>query len=140
VVRVLDDAVRIPGTRFRVGLDPVLGLLPGAGDVLGGLLTGGVVVEAARLGVPGPTLVRMLGNLALDALAGLIPGVGDLVDAGWKANRRNLELLEDHLADPEAARRQSALVVGGVAAAVLLVVGGVALVAFRLAAWVVGAL
>lgn len=131
LVHLLDEAVRIPGTKIRVGLDPLLGLAPWAGDVVGGLLTGWVVVEAARLGTPPSVVVRMLGNLALDALFGAVPALGDLFDAGWKANVRNLELLEEHVERPETARARSRTVVGLTVAGVLGIVGGVA----ALAAW-----
>jgi hypothetical protein len=97
VARALDDAVRVPGTSFRVGIDPLLGLLPIAGDTVTALASLYVVVEAARLGAPGAVLVRMLLNLALDLVAGSVPVVGDLFDAVWKANSRNVALLERHL-------------------------------------------
>lgn len=92
VARILDDSVRVPGTDFRVGLDPILGLLPGAGDAVAAGLSLYIVVEAARLGVPYRTIVRMLVNLAIDAAGGSIPVVGTVFDAVWKANRRNVEL------------------------------------------------
>lgn len=119
---LLDAAVRVPGTRIRVGLDALLGLVPGGGDVAGALLAGGVVLAAARLGAPVSVMARMLGNLAVDALLGTIPLAGDLFDVAWKANLRNVRLLEEHLADPAGARRGSRKVVVVAAAGVLLVV------------------
>jgi len=95
--RLLDDAVRIPGTGRRVGLDPVVGLLPIAGDVLGLALSLYTVAEAARLGVPRRLLARMLVNAGVDAAGGSIPVAGILVDAAWKANARNVALIERHL-------------------------------------------
>ena len=95
--RIMDDSFRIPGTRFRVGLDPLLGLVPGAGDVVGAVLAGAIVIEAVRRRVPGPTLVRMALNIAIDTGIGTVPVVGDVFDAVWKANRKNLELLERHV-------------------------------------------
>ena len=98
--RLLDDAVRVPGTRFRFGLDPVLGLVPGAGDLASTLLSLYVVVEAVRLGLPAPTIAKMLAIVALDALLGSIPAIGVVFDAVFKANRRNLAILEAHLDRP----------------------------------------
>lgn len=93
---LLDDAVRLPGG-FRIGLEALLGLVPVVGDTLGLLASLRIVAIARRAGVPVPVLVRMLGNITGDALIGAIPLVGDLVDFGWKANARNVELLERHV-------------------------------------------
>lgn len=97
VGRMLDSAVRVPGTNFRVGLDPVLGLVPGGGDAVAGALSLYIVAEAAYLGVPTPTVVRMLANVGVDVAVGSIPLIGDVFDAVWKANERNVALLEGHL-------------------------------------------
>lgn len=109
VARMLDDAVRVPGTNYRVGLDPILGLLPVSGDLVAGVLSLYIVVEAARQGVPAGTLVRMLGNVAIDVGAGSIPILGDLFDASWKANRRNVRLaLSDLVTTPAEATEEPA--------------------------------
>jgi hypothetical protein len=101
----LDAAMRIPGTRFRIGLDALIGLIPGLGDVLTAALAAVIVVEARRLGVRGPVLVRMLLNIALDVLIGLLPIVGDVGDACFKANRRNLRLLKRAMHGDDASSR-----------------------------------
>ena len=93
----LDDRFRIPGTRRRVGLDGLLGLIPGFGDTATTLIAAYVVFEAARLGVPKTMLARMLANIGVDFAVGLVPLVGDLADLAWKANRRNARMLRDHL-------------------------------------------
>jgi Domain of unknown function (DUF4112) len=93
----LDDRFRIPGTRRRIGLDGLLGLIPGIGDTATALLASYIVLEAARLGVPRNMIARMLANVGLDYLLGLVPLVGDLADFAWKANRRNARMLRDHL-------------------------------------------
>jgi hypothetical protein len=100
----LDDRFRIPGTRRRVGLDGLLGLVPGIGDTATTLIAAYIVLEAARLGVPGRILGRMLANVGLDYLIGLVPLLGDLADLAWKANRRNARLLRDHLVSARAAK------------------------------------
>jgi len=93
----LDDAIPVPGTDRRIGLDPILGVLPVAGDAVAAVASSYIVLEAARLGVPSSTLARMGANVALDFGIGSIPVVGDLFDAGFKANKRNVELLEEHV-------------------------------------------
>jgi Domain of unknown function (DUF4112) len=93
----LDDRFRIPGTRRRVGLDGLLGLVPGIGDTATTLIAAYIVFEAARLGVPKATITRMLANIGIDFAIGLVPLVGDLADLAWKANRRNARMLRDHL-------------------------------------------
>lgn len=95
--RLLDGAVRVPGTQFRVGLDPILGLLPGAGDTLASVLSLYIVFEAYRADVPRTTLLRMLSYVAVDTVIGSIPVAGTLFDAVWKANQRNARLLADHV-------------------------------------------
>jgi Domain of unknown function (DUF4112) len=93
----LDDRFRVPGTGFRVGLDGLVGLVPGVGDVVTNTLTAYIVYEAWRLGIPKRVLLRMLANLGIDTLVGIVPVAGDLVDLGFKANRRNVRLLRRHL-------------------------------------------
>jgi hypothetical protein len=92
VAAVLDDSIRIPGTDYRVGLDPIVGVLPVAGDAVTGAVSLYIVAEAANLGVSLTTLVRMIGNIAVDVVGGSVPILGDIFDAAWKANTRNLEL------------------------------------------------
>lgn len=114
LARLLDAWLRIPGTRIRIGLDALLGLLPVGGDVVGALLSAWIVLWAARLGAPPSVLVRMTWNLVADALVGALPVVGDLLDVGWKANLRNLRLLERHLDEPGRAARRSRWTLGAV--------------------------
>jgi hypothetical protein len=126
LTRLLDSAARVPGTNFRFGLDPVLGLIPGLGDVAGAALSGYVVLLASRLGAPTSVLVRMLGNVAIDTVGGMVPLLGDLFDASWKSNTRNLALLERHIGAPTEVKRASRVVVLlTIAALVLLAVGAI---------------
>ena len=93
----MDTLFRIPGSDIRVGLDTILGLLPGIGDTATMLPAAYIVYCAKRLGVPRALLVRMSGNVAIDWLVGSIPVLGDLFDLGFKANRRNVKMLRRHL-------------------------------------------
>ena len=101
--RLLDEAFRVPGTRIRFGWDAIVGLIPWAGDVLTALLGVAILVSAHRMRVPGIVQVRMLLNLAIDLLIGLVPFAGDIADVFWKANTKNMTLLERHAASPMPA-------------------------------------
>lgn len=102
VASVLDESIPIPGIGYRIGLDPLVGVLPVAGDVVTGLCSLYILVEAGRLGVSRGTLAKMFGNVAVDAVAGSVPLIGDLFDSVWKANLRNVRLaMADLDVDPE---------------------------------------
>lgn len=94
---LLDDRFAIPGTPYRIGLDGLIGLIPGVGDAATGLIGLYIVYQARRHGAPGWLIARMLGNLALDTAVGSIPLLGDVFDVGFKSHRRNVRLLLDHL-------------------------------------------
>lgn len=128
VARLLDSAVRIPGTSIRFGLDPLIGLVPGIGDAIGAIFSTIIIYHAARLGAPKSTLLRMMANVGLDTIVGEVPLLGDLFDFGWKSNTLNLALLEEHLQQPAAAKlgsRRVLLLLG--AGLLVLFVGVVAL-------------
>jgi hypothetical protein len=122
ISHVLDNAIPIPGTNYRIGIDPILGLLPGAGDVVGSALSTYIVFEAARFGLPRETLIRMVGNILFETFTGSVPVLGDVVDATWKANMRNLALLETHLS-PNTPTNQRPSRKADVGFIVLLVIG-----------------
>ncbi len=103
--QLLDSAFPIPGTRFRIGLDGILGFIPGIGDATGAALSAYLIFEAARLGAPVTTVLRMVGNVAIETVVGAIPIVGDLFDIVWKANLKNLSLLRAHTAHPGSRGR-----------------------------------
>jgi hypothetical protein len=129
---VLDNSFRIPGTRIRFGIDMIIGLVPGLGDLIAGALSLYIIAESARLGVPRGLLARMGWNVAVDTFVGEIPILGDIFDVAWKANIRNLALLEEHLQQPIASTKANRgfvvvlclglllLTVGAIALAVLL--------------------
>lgn len=97
LTRVLDQAFQVPGTSFRVGLDSLIGLIPGVGDAATAIVSGWIIREAKQAGAPRSVLLRMTANVAIDLVAGSIPLVGDAFDFYWKSNVRNLQLLEKHL-------------------------------------------
>ena len=97
---LLDEAFRVPGTQFRFGIDGIIGLVPGLGDVLAGLLSLLIPLAAWMRGVPYVALARMAVNLSIGVLVGTVPIFGDLFDIAWKPNKRNYELLRRHLSQP----------------------------------------
>jgi hypothetical protein len=104
---LLDDAIPIPGTRYRIGWESIVGLVPGVGDLVGGGFSLYIVLQAARMGAPASLLTRMGWNLLVDIVVGAVPFLGDLFDAGFKANMRNLALLDRHGRAPARSRRAS---------------------------------
>ncbi|EPX61609.1 hypothetical protein D187_010228 [Cystobacter fuscus DSM 2262] len=124
LARQLDTSIRLPGG-FQVGWDAVLGLVPVVGDWAGALLSCYIIWQGVRLGASREVLLRMVGNVGLEALVGAVPFLGDVFDAAWKANTRNVRLLENHLAAPTATRRASRAWVLGI---VLLLVAVLTLV------------
>jgi uncharacterized protein DUF4112 len=119
---LLDNAIAIPGTGWRIGLDPLLGLVPGLGDALGAAASAWILIEAARFGASRPVLLRMLYNITVDTVLGAVPGAGDLFDFVWKSDSKNLALLRRHLALPGETHRASRRLLVGI----LLAVAGVA--------------
>lgn len=122
LARLLDEAIRIPGTNIRIGLDALLGLLPGGGDVAGGLLSGLIILQAARDGAPATVLGRMLGNVALDVVAGAVPLLGDIFDVAWRANSRNIRLLQSWRERPVSTKRSSKVTVVVILLALVLLI------------------
>ncbi|HLT31586.1 MAG TPA: DUF4112 domain-containing protein [Myxococcaceae bacterium] len=128
----LDASIPLP-FGMRIGWDALIGLVPGFGDGAGAMLSAYIVLEAALIGVSPVVLTRMVGNVALEALVGTIPFLGDVFDAAWKANLKNVRLLEQHLAGPNRTRRASALWIAGAAATLF----GLLIGAVMLAVWVI---
>ncbi len=95
--KVLDDLIRIPGTNFRIGLDPIIGLLPGGGDIMTAIGACILVGEAGKKGLPFRLIWKMAGNIALNAAAGAIPVAGDAFSVWFKSNSRNYLMLRRYL-------------------------------------------
>ena len=130
---LLDSAFQVPGTKLRFGLDPVVGLIPGAGDLVTGFFSVLILLHAVRLRIPRVVIARMVANTGLDLLAGAVPLLGDLFDAGYKANLRNMALLERH-ALPGVAPQRSDYVFVWICFAVLAVL---AIVPIAIAWWII---
>jgi len=126
LAKMLDSAVKIPGTGIRVGAESVFGLIPVVGDIAGAALSGYIVLASARLGAPASTIVRMMVNIGIDTLVGSVPILGDMFDVGWRANMRNVELLDSHLVGAPGAKKANRWVTAAVLLAlVLLAIGAV---------------
>ena len=107
VTRLFDQAFQVPGTRWRFGLDAVIGLVPGLGDIAGALVAMYAMNVARKLNAPSAVRLHMLSNIALDALVGIVPILGDVFDFAFKAQTRNLKLLDAWVASPERTARRS---------------------------------
>src|SRR5580658_1432036 len=132
---LLDDWFRLPGTSIRFGLDGIIGLVPGLGDVLAGLASCILVVAAWFRGVPYVTLLRMVVNLAIDVVIGAIPILGDAFDIAWKANRRNYELMTRHLRQPRKHTWKDYGFLGAILLGLMAIFAVPALVILWMAAW-----
>jgi hypothetical protein len=114
IAYILDNSIPIPGTNYRFGIDPLLGLLGivgGTGDFIGGALAAYIVIGAAQMGLPPSIIWQMVGNILFDSVVGLVPGVGDALDFTWKANSRNIALLKQYLNTAPEDRKNNPLFV-----------------------------
>ena len=123
LARALDTVVGIPGTPLRIGLDAILGLIPGAGDVAGAALSAYIVLIASKNGAPPAVLWRMVANIAIDTAIGAVPVLGDLFDVAWRANTRNVRLLDAWRERPATTRRASAFTVTAILIALIVLIG-----------------
>jgi len=137
----LDNSIPVPGMGgYRVGIDGLIGLIPGIGDAFGAVLSTYILGEAARLGVPKSVLLRMLFNIAIDSIVGLIPFAGDIFDMAWKSNLRNVKLLDNYLDNPRTTTRSSRFVAFGIVTTALLIVLFVFALGIMVLKWFVGLL
>ena len=133
VARLLDSAFVLPGTDLRFGLDPLLGLVPGLGDLASPLFAIALLWQGRDLGIPRVVQLRMIFNVAIDALVGLLPIAGDAFDFAWKANDRNLALLERYAYEYRRPSTTDWLFVIGLMALLVMI----AAVPFLLAGWLI---
>jgi hypothetical protein len=133
---VLDDFIRIPGTSIRFGLDGIVGLIPGIGDLIGGIASCIIIVAAWVRGVSYVTVARMVANVAIEVVVGSVPIFGDMFDIAWRANRRNYALLVGSVDEPRKHTVQSWLFLG----ALCLVLAALILLPMLLLTWIFGSL
>jgi hypothetical protein len=119
---IMDDVVRVPGTTFRFGLDPLLGLIPGIGDTSSALVSAIALVQAVRVGVPKILLMRMAANIFVNEIIGVVPVVGDAFSFWFKSNARNYEILKHHRLGSSPPRASDWLFVVGILVALVVVV------------------
>ena len=138
---VLDNSIPVPGLGgYRIGVDGLIGLVPGIGDAVGALLSSYILAEAVRLGMPKTVLLRMYANMLVDSVVGLIPLAGDVFDVTWKANLRNVNLLDTYLENPQRTKATSRWFVIGFMAAVLLLLVAIIGLAIMVLGWVLSLL
>jgi hypothetical protein len=135
VAQLLDSAFVVPGTSMRIGLDPIIGLVPGIGDLISPLFTAGILWQARELGIPKVVQLRMIFNVAIDTVGGLFPVLGDVFDFAWKANDMNMTLLEHHAHEEHRAAPGDWLFV----AAMILLLIVIAAAPFVILGWLIGA-
>jgi len=126
----MDEFLRLPGTKFRFGLDPIIGLLPGLGDTASAIVSALALIQAARRGVPKILLVRMSLNILINELVGIIPGIGDAFSFWFKSNTRNYRLLQEHIGRPTRSRKSDWVFVGLVLGLLFVIVCAGLLVSF----------
>lgn len=132
---IMDNSFRIPGTQMRFGLDGLIGLIPGLGDAIGAIISSHILTQAAQMGAPKSLLLKMAFNIGLDAILGIIPVVGDVSDFIWKANQRNVQLLNDYIEEPKKTVIHSRFFVGIVGFLVVSVVVLIGAFGFLLMRW-----
>lgn len=135
LARILDSSIRLPGG-YRIGLDGIVGLVPGIGDALGAAFSLYIVGRAHAMGVPKAVVARMVGNVVLESTVGAVPIVGDLFDFVYKANLRNVALLERYVTDPRRTRRTSRLAVAGVSLLLICALVAVIWAVLAIVGWI----
>lgn len=135
---LLDSSIPIPGTRLTVGVDAIVGLFPVIGDLIGVALSSYILSQAARLGAPRSVLTRMAFNIGVEGVVGIIPFAGDVFDAAFKANQRNVRLLDQWIEQPRKTARTSRLLGAGIVAAVVAFLVALVAAGVLLARWLIG--
>jgi hypothetical protein len=133
---IMDEFVRVPGTKFRFGLDPLLGLIPGIGDTSSALVSALALIQAVRVGVPKILLARMSLNILINEIIGIVPVVGDAFSFWFKSNARNYQIIKDHTITPGVSRRSDWIFV----IAILVVLVGVVCLGLLVSLFLLGAL
>jgi len=137
---LLDNSITIPFLKVRIGLEGLLGLIPGIGDAVGSIISSYIVAEATRLRVPVTVLLHMSFNILLDFFIGLIPLVGDIFDFAWKANLRNVALLERYIDRPRETTKSSRITVAVVITGLVLLMVAMIYIGFAFLGWLLSAI
>jgi hypothetical protein len=132
---LMDSSITIPGTQVSFGLDGLIGLIPGIGDTAGAIVSSYILAEAAQMGAPKSVLLKMAFNIGLDAILGIVPILGDFSDFVWKANQRNVLLLNDFLDRPQKTVVHSRLFVGILGILVFGAVISIGILGFLIMRW-----
>jgi len=135
---LLDSSIPIPGTRLTIGLDALVGLLPFLGDLIGVLASSFILAEANRMGVGRTILARMAFNVAIEGVIGIVPIAGDVFDAAWKANQKNVRLLNAWAERPHQTRRTSGLFLAGLTVALVAFLAVCTYLTYLLLRWLLG--
>ena len=135
---LLDSSIPIPGTRLTIGLDALIGLFPFVGDLIGVAASSYILAEANRMGVGRAILARMAFNVAIEGVIGIVPIVGDVFDAGWKANQKNVRLLNAWAERPHQTRRASGLFLTGLTLGLLGFFAVCGALTYLLVRWILG--
>lgn len=137
---LMDEAFVVPGTRMRFGVDALVGLIPGIGDIIGGVLSAWILIGAVRHRVPAPVFLRMSANILIDLLFGAVPVAGDVFDFLWEENLKNVRLLEKHRdrRRPPRSPGRMAIFAALIIAIVALVALGIIAAAIAGAVWLIG--
>jgi hypothetical protein len=135
IALIMDEVIRVPGTKFRFGLDPLIGLIPGIGDTSSALVSAFALIQAVRVGVPKILLARMSLNILVNEIVGIVPVVGDAFSFWFKSNARNYEIIKNHRLGSEVARRSDWIfVIGILVLLVAIVCAGLLITLFILGA------
>lgn len=137
LAELLDNRFRIPGTRFRFGIDSLLGLVPYLGDIFTFVMSGILIVVMGRHGASGKLAFKMMGNIWLDALVGTIPIIGDLFDFQYKANLRNVQLLREHYEEGRHSGSAWGIIIMIVVSLILLIILSL-IIMWKIVAWIFG--
>ncbi|MDD5320573.1 MAG: DUF4112 domain-containing protein [Methylococcales bacterium] len=137
---LLDNSIRIPGTSIKMGLDSLIGLIPGIGDITGGAFSSYILLQAVSTGVAPVIIARMVVNILLDTLIGMIPLVGDIFDIAFKANLRNIELITDYYNSPREAITRNTISIVLISISLISALALIIWITFKIFVWLINAI
>lgn len=137
---LLDNSIPIPGTSIKMGLDSLIGLIPGIGDITGGALSSYILLQAVNSGVASIVIARMAVNIMFDTVIGMIPIVGDIFDITFKANLRNIELMTNYYDSPQEAVKRNTLSIVIISISFISALSLIIWIAIKLFVWLINAI